>query len=180
MEYVGVDGCRSGWFSVGLDRCGGYRIGQFSAFPELLGHYRDAKLVLVDIPIGLPHGPGGRDCDREARRMLGARGSSVFPTPTRQTVRRTAESTCDYKCAADVEQGITGKRITKQSFAICRKIDEVDAVMIHRGGMSDTVVREVHPEICFWTMNQGKPAISRKRRERDCKSASKSSRQSSR
>ena len=43
-EFVGVDGCRSGWFSVGFDGNGCYELKVFPAFSELLGYYRDAKL----------------------------------------------------------------------------------------------------------------------------------------
>ena len=42
-EFVGVDGCRSGWFSVGFDRSGCYELKVFPAFSELLAYYRDAK-----------------------------------------------------------------------------------------------------------------------------------------
>ena len=163
MEYVGVDGCPYGWVSVGLSRSGAYAYEKFAGFRELLEHYQDSKLVLVDIPIGLPHGPGGRNCDREARKRLGTRGPTVFPTPTRQAVRQAARSPNDYKAAADVEQRITGKRITKQSFAICGKIAEVDEVVVTRAKGGRPVVREVHPELCFWALSGGQPMNSRKK-----------------
>ena len=70
-KFVGVDGCPAGWFSVGLDDGPGYEVKAFKTFPELLAHYREARLVLVDIPIGLPQGEEGRDCDPEARQLLG-------------------------------------------------------------------------------------------------------------
>ena len=38
-EFVGVDGCRSGWFSVGFDGNGCYELKVFPAFSELLGYY---------------------------------------------------------------------------------------------------------------------------------------------
>ena len=96
-KFVGVDGCKAGWFSVGLDR-DGFEAKVFCTFSDLLAHYRDAKLILVDIPIGLPEGKGGRDCDREAREKLGRpRASSVFPTPTRQTVQQASRAPKDYE-----------------------------------------------------------------------------------
>ena len=68
-RFVGVDGCPEGWFVVGLDGHGGrYEVGVFKTSKELLDRYAGAELVLVDIPIGLPEGEGGRDCDREARK----------------------------------------------------------------------------------------------------------------
>ena len=88
-EFVGVDGCRSGWFSVGFDGSGCYELKVFPAFSELLAYYCDAKLILVDIPIGLPMGPEKTSKVRQARLVRNywiTRRSSVFSAPTRQTV----------------------------------------------------------------------------------------------
>ena len=156
-EVVGVDGCPGGWFSVGFDGLGGYDVEVFTSFSELLVHYGDAELVLVDIPIGLPEGPEGRDCDREARKLLGRRRSSVFPTPTRQTVKQAAASPGDYVGASEVERRAAGKGISRQAFAIAPKIAEVDDVMLTRGGGAGPEVREVHPELCFRALNNRAP-----------------------
>ena len=157
-EFVGVDGCKRGWFSVGFDRRGNYEVEVFPSFSELLAHYSDASLVLVDIPIGLPEGPEGRDCDREARRLLGhPRASSVFPTPTRQTVEQAAKSPRDYERANEVEGRFAGKGISQQAFAIAPKIAEVDKLMTAPDGSARRQVREVHPEVCFWALNNRQP-----------------------
>ena len=157
-KFVGVDGCPDGWFSVGLDNCEGYELEVFTAFDELLAHYGDAQLVLVDIPIGLPQGGEGRDCDREARKLLGRpRGSSVFPTPTRPTVNQAAKSPGDYRGAVEIERCFAGKGINKQTFAIAPKIAEVDKVLLDRDASAPPPVREVHPEICFWALNNRQP-----------------------
>ena len=162
-KFVGVDGCPYGWFSVGLDNCEGYEVQVFKTLGELLDHYGDARLVLVDIPIGLPQGGEGRDCDREARKLLGRpRGSSVFPTPTRPTAEQAAESPRDYRSAAETEHCFAGKGISKQAFAIAPKIAEVDKVLLDRDA-SAPPVREVHPEICFWALNNRQPMRSRKK-----------------
>ena len=158
-EFLGVDGCRAGWFSVGVDRHGGYQMKVFATFGELLIHYGDAELVLVDIPIGLSQGPGERECDREARKLLGQpRGSSVFRTPTRQTVQYVLENPGDYPGASEVElRFAAGKKLTKQSFGITRKIHEVDQALRARNGGASPLVKEVHPEVLFWGLNDGKP-----------------------
>ena len=166
FDYVGVDGCSGGWLAVGLNRSGGHGSEVFENFGALLGRYGSADLVLVDIPIGLPDGPGGRDCDREARRRLRPRGSTVFPTPTRSTAHWAAKRRCNYKGAAEVERCQTGKAISRQTFAICPKIAEVDEVLCGRGGDARPTVREVHPEICFWALNGGSPVTSSKKRPR--------------
>ena len=163
-KFVGVDGCPDGWFSVGLDNCEGYELEVFTAFDELLAHYGDAQLVLVDIPIGLPQGGEGRDCDREARKLLGRpRGSSVFPTPTRPTVNQAAKSPGDYRGAVEIERCFAGKGINKQTFAIAPKIAEVDKVLLDRDASAPPPVREVHPEICFWALNNRQPMRARKK-----------------
>ena len=164
-QFVGVDGCKGGWVSVGLDR-NGFETEVFCTFSDLLAHYRHAKLILVDIPIGLPEGKGGRDCDREAREKLGRpRASSVFPTPTRQTVQQASRAPCDYEAAAVREREVAGKGTSKQSFAIAPKIAEVDEVIRARGPGAEPVVREVHPELLFCTLNRAKPMESPKKRK---------------
>ena len=167
-EYVGVDGCRSGWFSVGFDSQGCYELKVFPAFSELLAYYRDAKLVLVDIPIGLMEGPGRRECDGKARKVLKGRSSSVFPVPTRQTVRQVALSPEDYcneayRAASEIERRYANRGISKQTFAISHKIAQVDEVMLRYGTRATPSVREIHPEVCFWALNKENAMSHRKK-----------------
>ena len=156
-EFVGVDGCKGGWFSVGLGH-DSFETKVFCTFRELLDYYGDANLILVDIPIGLPEGKGGRDCDREARQKLGRpRASSVFPTPTRQTVKQASRASKDHRAAVCTEQEVAGKGIGIQTFNIAPKIAEVNEAMRTRGANAEPVVREVHPELLFWALNGEKP-----------------------
>ena len=53
-EFVGVDACPCGWFSVGFSSNGDYELKAFFLFGDLLDYYQVAKLILVDMPIGLP------------------------------------------------------------------------------------------------------------------------------
>lgn len=77
---------------MGLQEEAGPEFKVFAEFGQLLDYYQAADLILVDIPIGLPECPERRSCDGEARRKLGRpRGSSVFTTPTRQTVQLSAD-----------------------------------------------------------------------------------------
>ena len=164
IEFVGVDGCPAGWFSVGFDRQGGYVSEVSGSFSELLARYKDARLVLMDIPIGLPEGPERRGCDRQARKLLGRRGSSVFPSPTRQTAEHAAAQPKDYRGALAVERRFAGKGISRQAFAISTKIAEVDAVMRSRDINAAPEVREVHPELCFWALNDRQSMRSNKKK----------------
>ena len=157
-KYVGVDGCKRGWFSVGFDSEGKYEFKVAKTFDKLLKHYKDADLILIDIPIGLPEGKCGRKCDSEARRKLGyPRQSSVFPTPTRQTVKQAAKSPNDHSGANYVEHQVAGKGISILAFNIAPKIAQVDEVMRAHRSNPIPKVSEVHPELCFWALKKGKP-----------------------
>jgi len=97
--------------------------------------------VLIDIPIGLIDGP--RACDLEARKLLGARKSSVFPAPPRRLLRATR-----YRGQCSV-----------QLWNILYKIREVDAAMSPR---LQRRVREAHPECSFALLNDGPLRFSKK------------------
>ena len=162
IQYVGVDGCPYGWFSVALAEEGdGYETLVCRTFRQLVHHYRDATLVLVDMPIGLPQGAPGRQCDDEARDRVGARGASVYPTPTRQTVQQIGvlpqgcltATHLQYRFRDAQDAGVMG--INLQTFAIVPKIAEIDEVMRLRVHNAQPVVREVHPEMCFLALNGG-------------------------
>ena len=168
-KYVGVDGCSFGWFSVGFDENGEYELEKFSEFSQLLDYFCDADLILVDIPIGLSNGPNERDCDPCARQKLGKpRSSSVFRVPTRKTVRYVAEATVKikHKAASKFERAVAGgKGLTIQAFAILPKIAEVDTVMRNLNLEDPPSIREVHPELCFWAMNDRSTMDSSKKTE---------------
>jgi len=142
---AGVDGCRAGWAVALADRSSILDIRVFPAFADVVALGCDA--IAVDMPIGLlDHGP--RACDVEARRRLGPRRSSVFPTPLRPML-----ATTTYAEAS----AIAG--LSKQAFHLLPKIREVDAVMTPR--RQRTIV-EVHPELCFAAL-LGAPCSAPKR-----------------
>jgi predicted RNase H-like nuclease len=161
FHVAGVDGCKAGWFvaiaSVIMKNETGNSC-EFnlkdvfiaSTFAEVLSETSDCKLVCVDIPIGLSDGYKPRECDGTARELLkGQRASSVFPAPIRPCLK--AE---DYKTACQISQRYCGKRLSKQSFVIMKKIREVDELMTP--GLQNRV-REIHPEVLFWALNGQKP-----------------------
>lgn len=158
MYVVGVDGCRAGWVTVRLDLQGGAEAGIFPNFAVLWKKHQQAALILVDIPIGLKD--GGREerqCDKEARKFLGPRKSSVFPVPCRAAVYQP-----DYDAAIRENLHHTGKSIFKAVWQIVPKIREVDELLLS-AGESRAKVRESHPEVCFWALNGGKPMAYNKK-----------------
>jgi predicted RNase H-like nuclease/predicted enzyme related to lactoylglutathione lyase len=98
----------------------------------------DARVVAVDVPIGIPEA-GPRAADVAARHFVGGRAASVFTTP----IRRALEA-ATYAEARSIASELTGKSLSAQSYALGRRILEVDEYA-HR----DERVIEVHPEVSF-------------------------------
>jgi predicted RNase H-like nuclease len=134
---AGVDGCRGGWV-VATDG-GPSFVPAFSQIP------RRFYLVLIDVPIGLLDA-GPRRCDVEARSLIGARRSSVFPAPSRRLLRARRYA---GQCSA-------------QLWNILDKIREVDAAM---KPSLQRRVREAHPEVSFALLNGAPLRFPKKRRE---------------
>jgi len=159
MQYIGVDACKYGWFAVSLDE-EGWQIKTFSNIFSLWNCYKDAALVLVDVPIGLRERDNNeRLCDKEARKLLGyKRGSSVFPVPCRAAVY--AKS---YEEASKINQNNTGRKLSKQSWGIIPKIKEVDQ-LLSSNMAARAKIREIHPEVCFWAFTGYKPMTYSKKK----------------
>ena len=152
VTAYGVDGCKAGWFYFAVTPSGKPRWGIVETIGALVSNASDLDRIFVDIPIGLPCGPEGRRCDREARAKLGRPGaSSVFPAPVRKAL-----DAATYDDASRLSREASGKGMTMQTFAILPRIREVDGLL--RGSESARrIVREVHPEICFWAFAGGRP-----------------------
>lgn len=161
FHVAGVDGCKAGWFAAiasvtkksETDISYGFDLENVfiaRTFAEVLSKTSDCKLVCVDIPIGLSDGDKPRECDSQARELLrGRRASSVFPTPIRPCF-----SAVDYETASKISFEHTGKKLNKQTFALIKKIREVDDLMTPE---LQNRVREIHPEVLFWAINCRKP-----------------------
>jgi len=154
---AGADGCRGGWI-VAL-WAEDARILRCDSFKDVIAVAVGAALIAVDMPIGLPErvGPGGRGPDAAARRVLGARQSSVFAMPSRAAV-----ACADYHdaCATALATSIPPRKVSKQGFMLFPKIRELDALMTPE--LQNRVV-ESHPEAAFWAMNGETPLDLAKR-----------------
>jgi len=106
---------------------------------------RRLRVVAVDIPIGLSE-KGPRQADHLARKALGSRRSSVFPTPVRAVLgAKSWRAACIRNARAD------GRRVSKQTFAILPKISEADA-FVRSVPWARRTLYEVHPELSFATL----------------------------
>ena len=115
------------------------------------------SVVGVDVPIGLLE-QGARDCDVEARHLLGVRRSSVFPAPIRPMLTATSHDE-----ASRIRDRVEQKRVSIQTWAILPKIVEADRLLRADVARSE-IVREVHPEVSFFFLNGRKPMTLAKKK----------------
>ena len=160
-KFVGVDWAKGGWFSIAYDANGNWET-HHGSFAEIVERYRKAVLILVDSPIGLPDEFGWRLCDGEARMHLGQRKKSVFPVPSRGIVKlaqqaRPSGYTAFMRVLAEVNRSRSGAEIPKPTWNIAPMIAEVDDVLSALEPDMRGRVREVHPELCFWALNDQRP-----------------------
>lgn len=153
MFCVGADVSKGRWLTIKLSEGGSWEVGMFHTINEIWDRYNAAKVILIDIPIGLNEGGSEeRLCDKEARRVLGwPRRCSVFRVPCRATLRARS-----YEDAGKINQGKTGKGLSMQTWGIIPKIREVDE-FLNDNIKARSKIREIHPEVCFWALNGGRP-----------------------
>lgn len=162
MVYIGVDACKAGWFAIILEEGNNWQLDVFSDISSLWNQCKDARLILIDIPIGLRENDSNeRACDKEARcRLLGPeRGGSVFPAPCRAAIYADT-----YKEASEINAQKTGRRLSRQVWGIIPKIKEVDH-LLSVDMTTKSRIREIHPEVCFWALNCSKPMKYSKKKE---------------
>jgi predicted RNase H-like nuclease len=172
MFVVGVDGCKKGWLGIKISSSKEWEIEVFEKFYPLWEKYQKASFILVDMPIGLKNDdPEERHCDKEARKKLGPkRGSSVFRVPCRPTIYFYNKD-IEYGEVVDFNKRLIGIGLSKQTVGIIPKIREIDEFMT-KEPEARTVIREVHPEICFWSLNDQNPATySKTKKEEKIKGA---------
>lgn len=156
---VGIDGCKGAWISVSLETDSRQLVwSKRCLLSDLLEQTPTAEIVGIDIPIGLPE-KGPRACDLKARRLLGKRGSSLFPAPILAVLEAN-----NYREACDIRFAIEGKRMSQQAWAIVPKVREVHLLLQQKTGYK-SVLHEVHPEVSFYYMGNEKPnSHSKKKR----------------
>ncbi len=153
----GVDGCKGGWVRLRArlpeQRHG--PMGQVDATIHaeactLVDQAHPLPLTAIDIPIGLAE-RGPRACDHQARALLGARRSSVFPAPLRPVLAASS-----YGEANALSRQLQGRGLSLQSFHLLAKIREVDGLLQQQRALRPLLL-ETHPELCFREWNGGTP-----------------------
>jgi predicted RNase H-like nuclease len=152
---TGVDGCRSGWVAVTLDR--GRVAGTLvaSALGEIVAAWPGAEVVGVDMPMGLVE-RGWREADRLAAARLGAQRSRLFMVPPRAAWEAATfpESVAVCRELTDPPTGFS-----KQAWGLKDKIRQASELRAAQPGR----LFEVHPELSFAELNGGRPVAASKK-----------------
>lgn len=149
---IGLDGCPGGWIAaVVVD--GRLTAIEFAASARAaLDAYPDAEAFAFDIPIGLSR-TGAREADSAARRFLPTgRAPSVFNAPPLAALHSGS-----YEDANEASRRVSGKGLSRQSFALLTKIREVAEVAAEHPR-----VHEAHPEVSFAALADRRPLPSKK------------------
>jgi predicted RNase H-like nuclease len=143
---LGLDGCKAGWIGIVLSETESATAVFGPTIDDVVSAATDltpVTVIGVDIPIGIPES-GPRQADALARQMLGSRASSVFSTPVRAALEADV-----FSEANELSRALSGKGLTRQSYALREKILEFDAYLAR----SRAEIIEVHPEVAFAQMN---------------------------
>ena len=155
MPVAGVDACPGGWYVAVWDPLGALLEGSVCRdFQSVLEYTSACAMIGIDIPIGLAE-RGSRTCDGLARRLLRGKASSVFPAPIRPILAASSQ-----REASAIKRRIDGQGVGAQAFAFVAKVRQVDDLITP--ALHGRVV-EVHPELCFLTLNGGDPVLEKKR-----------------
>jgi predicted RNase H-like nuclease len=157
IVVAGVDGCRGRWLVVrrvvgrGPDAGTEPSAELVDDLAPLIDELRRGRLaaLAVDMPIG-PLDDHPRTCDVEARRLLGPRRSSVFPTPVRAVLDAVVDHGADYDEARRVSRAAVGVAPSVQAFNLVPAIGHLDRLV--QVGDQDRLV-EAHPELAFARLN---------------------------
>ena len=120
---AGIDGCSFGWLCITIDLENGVLNSRiFRSSTELLAQTPTPAIFAIDIPIGLTES-GPRQCDIQARHLLGARrGTSVFPAPIRPVLNMANREEADK-----IHRSIDGRGVNVFSWNLYPRIRDIDS-----------------------------------------------------
>ena len=141
---AGVDGAQKGWVvaCIPITGSGQASLSRCETFQEVKATVVElgCTSVGVDMPIGVKLS-GSRLLDSEARKRLGARRSSLFPTPSSVVLEATS-----YEDALIRSRNQIGKGLSIQTWNLVPQIREVRSII--KPEDSETFF-ECHPESSF-------------------------------
>lgn len=159
--FIGVDGSQTGWVCAEFSKKQSFKIVILETIKKIWDRYFNVEIILIDMPIGLlEEGDAPRKADSAARKYLTRKmSSSIFPIACRSAVY--AKS---YEEANKINREKTTKGLSKQSWNITPKIQELDIFLRDNKKAQDIIV-ESHPEVCLAALNGGDPMEYYKKKE---------------
>lgn len=160
---AGADGVSDGWFVVLWHPATETLCTRLLTDADALFSLPEAPKILgIDMVIGCPDRarPGGRQCDRQARQLLGSpRSASVFSPPAYDALQAESyeEALRRNRASAPDAPGLS-----KQTYHLLPKMRSLAERMTPA---HQKWVREVHPELSFYAMNRNEPARASKHLE---------------
>jgi predicted RNase H-like nuclease len=165
MSWVaGVDGCRAGWIAALQNlKTGAWCFHYAASLSAIADAPQRPRVIAIDMPMGFLERaePGGRSCEREARRLLKGKTSSVFAVPVRAVL---ASPSYVHALEANRASSDHGLGLSKQAWHLVPKMCELDALLESRPALRKRVF-EAHPELAFARLNQGTPVLASKKSE---------------
>ena len=156
-QAIGIDGCRGGWCLIYERSEKQIELVLLSDLREALNLIAGSKISLIDIPLGLGSKRISRTLESIARGHLKPkRTSSIFTPPVFECLKSKS-----YRDACMINQKMTGKKISIQSWNILPKISEANELIFNRPELKSNL-KEAHPEICFQYLNHGQPLLHSK------------------
>jgi len=150
--FAGIDGCKGGWvvlLAPGWPLTAPPEVALLPDFAAVLRAVARCRGAGLDMPVGLPSGPGVRGCDLLARAELAHRagpgvrgaGARTFLAPPRETLGAATphEFQARHRTARGVGAGLP-------VWGIVPRLREVDAAMTP--ALQERVV-EAHPELAL-------------------------------
>ena len=144
-RYVGVAYRDGSWLAVSFTEAGYEETAVFDGIGDCWAAYEEeARLLLVDVPIGLVEsGDPVRRCDALARELLGPRSGAVVDPPVREATRKRR-----YSTANRVHERKAGAALSEAAFERSDAVAMCDE-LLQEVPEAAAVVRSAHPELCF-------------------------------
>ncbi len=153
LRVLGVDACKDGWVAIELHD-GVFSTAHIGAsLPALLAEHSDIDVVGLDMPLGLVE-TGWRQADIAAAGALGAARSTVFRIPPQSVWLEEDHESAVRRC-----RELTGQGLSRQTWGLRNKLLEANAYREH----GRPRLHEIHPEVSFRAMAQGRIVFSSKK-----------------
>ena len=159
MNVAGADGSPSGWSVAYMDDSAQITLFSCPSIQDIFHIIPSITVLAIDMIIGLPEQTlaGGREAEKEARKLLSPRGSVVFSAPCRASIYAP-----NYLQALEMSRASSHEHIglSKQSYLLAPKIIELDQ-FLQGNPYHHCAIKETHPELSFWEMNSRTPLPSK-------------------